>query len=127
MVINFPPAVTLPSGAYTSYVAVISQAGAAAPTETIQYDTITGGVWSRLLAGIYQFTKVGAFQVAKTWCVIDNNTDQGTFTDGTYLNCRRINNNVVEVRTAVYNLVANTLTLTDGVLLNTPLEIRIYP
>jgi hypothetical protein len=110
-----PIGVVLP--AYKKYVATISQTGTLAPTVTILENTIGDIVWTRSSTGLYFGTLLSAFTIGKTYQII------GTINFLTepvvIFSSSGVNN--VYIQTQI-----NTL-LSDGLLDNTTIEIRIYP
>lgn len=102
---------------YTDYVANLTQTSTNAPVATVG-ETGLGGtlVWSRTATGTYRGVLAGAF----TGTVISffGGNRGGAFTEE--LQFEKIDNDTVEFRTYTGNI------LTDGVLLDTSLEIRVY-
>jgi hypothetical protein len=54
------------SGGVLRYKATVSQSGTNAPAATAFEDSL-GGAWSRENAGVYRYTKKGAFAAGKVW------------------------------------------------------------
>lgn len=54
------------NGGVLRYKATVSQSGAAAPVATAFEDSL-GGAWTRENAGVYRYTKNGAFAAGKVW------------------------------------------------------------
>jgi hypothetical protein len=102
---------------YTEYVALVSQAGANAPTAVdIKNDTGATVTWSRLFAGVYRATFSSAVLTAdKTICRITNQSVSYLFA------ASWSSTSVMNIYTA--NLAG---ALTDGELSNSPITIRIY-
>jgi len=101
---------------YTKYIATISQTGTADPTVTILENTIGDIVWTRFAVGSYLGTLTGAFP------------DQ----DKTYLIVGKSNQNFFDLYRAnsdeLYLLSSDPLNvLSDNLLVNTTIEIRVYP
>jgi hypothetical protein len=94
---------------YKRFVALVSQAGGAAPTMIIQENTLGGTpVWTRSGAGDYRLTLAGVFTV--------NQTVQ--FVSPTY-----------GFSTSITNLDVNTIkiqTAADGQMTNACIEVRVY-
>ncbi len=102
---------------YKSYVVTASQASTSAPTITIIENGIGGIVWTRSTIGTYDGTLTGAFTSGKTFITISNNSN-------TNLNIKEIlsitSTNVVTLKTYSAGV------LTDGVIANLSIEIRVY-
>jgi len=123
-----------PYTGFTVYTALISQTGVAAPTVTILQDTITGLVWSYVGVGTYKVTKAGAFVQAKTWFTSKQdfnifNNQSGAFLSLYELAWNDVNSLLLTtaVAFALDNVDSTTsVSPTDAILTNIPLEIRIY-
>jgi hypothetical protein len=101
---------------YIKYTALISQAGTAFPTKTILGTNSIGNiVWTREGVGRYIGTLDKAFP-SKTWKYIESNDDYRT-----EYRIVRVSDDVIRILTYL-----NT-TLTDGLLQEASLEIRVYP
>lgn len=98
---------------YKFWFALMTQHGTAAPTANVYGNTLGGTiVWERSEAGIYYGTLVGAFTAGKTPPVkgfVDLNS-LATFS------LQPIGTDFIELTTI----------LTDELLANTPIEIRVY-
>lgn len=100
------------------YTALITQSGTSAPTATVLDNTLSGAiVWTRIDVGDYTGTLSGAFTASATWLIpavaaLDGNGS------GWYLT--RTSSNTVKL----YSFDANNLS--DGVLNESPIEIRVY-
>jgi hypothetical protein len=106
------PAPTPP--AYQIYTALISQSGTNAPTVTVLENTIGNIVWTYDSTGEYLGTLTGVFISNKTYfSALPSQITQLKFV--------RINNNIVNLGTALAGVKTN------GLLNNTSIEIRIYP
>jgi hypothetical protein len=106
---------------YTKYIALISQTGILDPTVIILENTIGDIIFSRIGAGYYEATLTGAFLINKTWVVggsADNTAGSGDFAT---LDIRRISDNVISLRTY------DNFSPFDDMLVNTSIEIRVYP
>jgi hypothetical protein len=101
---------------YKSYVALISQSGTAAPTAIVLENTIGNIVWARQGFGDYFGTLTGAFPSGKVVC-FSNQIDMPTMT--TIL---RENENVISINTGT----PGTNVISDNILNNTSIEIRVY-
>jgi hypothetical protein len=66
---------------YRSYVAILNQAGTAAPVATVVYNDISSGLtWSRSTAGTYELTSSSpVFTSGKTIVIINKNFFSGIF------------------------------------------------
>jgi hypothetical protein len=106
---------------YKKYVALISQTGINPPTATILENTIGDIVFNYNGIGDYDMVLAGAFLANKTWVVggsADINAGGGDFAT---LDIRRANDNTIILRTY------DNFTAADDMLVNTSIEIRIYP
>ena len=108
---------------YLEYVALLTQSGTSAPMATVLKNTLGGTiVWTRLDVGRYLATLLNAFTLNKTLVFIGSSntsyqymaTEDG-LGDG--------DDDLIYITTAgsIDNLQE------DGTLLNTPIEIRVYP
>lgn len=102
---------------YKVYTGLISQTGTNDPTVVIMENTIGNIVWQRIAAGQYTATLTNAFTVDKTYLVA------GPFqylynTSCTFL---RNNDSTLGLSNQTNNIIG------DGILDNTPIEIRVYP
>ena len=107
---------TLP---YKSYVAFLNQTGTSAPTQTIVYNDLGGNiVWTYFAEGVYTGTLSGKFTENKTFCIVASGYDDvlNQYT----LGLSRKNSNSVDLYTAVLGSLSN------GVLTNKLIEIRVY-
>ncbi len=111
------------------YRAVITQVGTAAPTTNVFENTVGNIVWSRNSAGSYSGTLAGALTPGKTLVFLGNNNS--TLTTLTVLRgwAEPDVGDTIEVRTVTYAVDVDTLVVSDadGLLLSTPIEIRVYP
>lgn len=109
------------SDSYKIYVALISQTSTDDPTVTILENTIGDIVWERVTAGRYEGTLNNIFLANKTVCFLTQSLRTLTESvDEITVEFSRVTNNSVFIKT---NLEG---TLTDGLLIDTSLEIRIY-
>ena len=100
---------------YKHYIALLFQNGTSDPIPYVLENTLSSGItWVRDAVGEYLGTLTGEFTEYKT-TVVCNNTMQGEIIAG------RKNNNRVQVYT--YN---SSGTATDGQLLYSTIEIRVY-
>lgn len=102
----------------TIYKATISQDGTAAPTVTILENSIGTITWTRSSAGVYIGTKTGAFTVTKTFYTLtaNDNSPNSSFLISSF------NNEPDQIRIET----RASSSLTDGMLLNTPILIEVY-
>lgn len=102
----------------TIYKATINQDGTAAPTVTILENTIGTITWTRSSAGVYIGTKTGAFTVTKTFYDLtpNDNSPNSSFLISSF------NNEPDQIRIET----RASSSLTDGMLLNTPILIEVY-
>lgn len=106
---------TLNNVSYKHYIALLFQSGTSDPTAYVLENTLSSGItWVRDAVGEYLGTLTGEFTEYKT-TVVCNNTMQGEIISG------RKNNDKVQVYT--YN---SSGTATDGQLLYSTIEIRVY-
>lgn len=98
----------LPLGGANNYIALLTQAGVAAPTPTIVSNTLSGvPIWSRVSTGVYYATLVGEFLAGKVFGSAFVDTSN-LVSDEKYAYVNRISDDVVELT------VQNSLTdLTD--------------
>jgi hypothetical protein len=105
-------------GNFSSYVALLTETGTAAPTAVIMQNSL--GVvptLARTSAGIYTVTATGKFTVGKTFCSIPVNGQDVSYT---------VDYTSVDVIT-ISTKVLTTGVLTDAILTNAAVEIRVYP
>ena len=100
---------------------MLSQIGNAAPTATVLENTLGGTVvWSRTGTGVYTATLNGAFPLGKTTVMPFFGTINGGVNLSQTISGVRIDNNSVGIRTSAGG------TLTDVLLLDATIEIRVY-
>lgn len=106
---------------YKVYVALLTQAGTAAPVATILENTL-GGVptWVRNNPGLYQANLTGVFVNGKTWVI--TNSYMGGSAQDVPISYKPSGNNSVRVET--YN---SGLFGIDNALNGGQIEIRVYP
>lgn len=102
---------------YKVYSAMISQVSTSAPTVTVMENTIGAIVWARTGVGTYTATLTGAFTASKVLPFLSNNAN--TNLDLKEL-ATRTSNDVITLQTYA------TSVLTDGVISNMTIEIRVY-
>ncbi|OUL63090.1 hypothetical protein [Flavobacterium sp. AJR] len=102
--------------AYKLYVALLTQTGTNAPVATVLENTLGNTiVWSRSSAGVYHGTLAGTFIVGKTTMSASVTTSGSSVASGTTLNIA-----------AISTQKTDTLVSTDGQLVNSMVEIRVY-
>lgn len=95
---------------------LLTQTGTNDPQQKILHNTTTNTItWTRTNTGDYTGTLTTAINTDKTW-IICNNGFINTWT----FNIRIVDPTTIQLQTAIAG------TLTDGILLNTPIELRIY-
>lgn len=101
------------------YVALLTQSGTNDPTAIVLENTLSGTlVWTRSATGEYRGDLTSAFPADKTWCVVNSMINQ-KLGDGARI--RWVSANRVIVETFASGGPA------DDMLLNTSVEIRVYP
>ena len=102
---------------YKVYTALLTQTGENAPVATVLENTIGDIVWARISEGSYEGILANAFTNNKTFILVGANLSDGTseitFETSAFLS---------KIFLATY---AARLT-SDGLLINTPIEIRVY-
>lgn len=106
---------------YKYYVANMNQSGTAAPVPTIFENNIGSIVWTRSSPGEYAGTLTGKFPAGKTWAISCNGAGGTGGLEG--VNILRTSDNTVVLRS--YDDVTNAPS--DDILLDTAIEIRVYP
>ena len=102
---------------YKVYTALLTQSGTDAPVATVLENTLGGEVvWSRNVVGDYTLSLTGAFVDGKTYAPNITDISKDFYA---YFN---INLNYINLLT--YNFTTNTAD--DDILINTPIEIRVY-
>ena len=105
---------------YAVYSALISQTSTDAPTAIVLENTLGGTVsWSYDSEGHYSGTLTGAFTTGKTFITTAGGSELNacTFTNCSWLTSNEFLLHCINVTGATYS---------DGLMLNTPLEIRVY-
>jgi hypothetical protein len=116
-VLNIPQYSGMPYGMYT---VLLTQTGSADPGKTILYSDINGSIeFARTATGTYTCTITGVDTFATAWYSITDNR----FSLGVNQNYMVINKTASNVIT-IYTYKAGVLS--DGLLLDTPLEIKIF-
>jgi hypothetical protein len=107
---------------YTLYVATVSQSGTSAPiANVLENDLGFTPVWSRSGTGVYHLTETSAFDATKVIVTVRNNLGVGTL-GYAYHTKAIVQSNFIEV-----TLYDNSDTLTDAIMSNMNIEIKIYP
>lgn len=110
------------TGTYKKYVALLTQSGTAAPTAVILENTLGGTpIFTRGGAGDYTITLTGVFLATKTFFI------RPPAGGDTWINLGRNDNNSMFLAVYTGGLPGGAGVGTDGVLDNTPIEIRVYP
>ena len=120
---SIAPLITQYNLGYTVYVALLTQAGTAAPVATVLQNT-TGGtiVWTRNSTGRYLATISGAtYTTDKTAILLTSGSASAT--DGRFLKVESGGNTTVQ---AFYNFDTSANTSQDGIVTGAMIEIRIY-
>lgn len=108
---------TIPND-YLVYTAILNQENTDAPVATILKNTLGGTVvWTRTSPGLYVGTLAAAFPASKTWCISIN----GVGDHEVISRIHRSNDNQVEI------YATDTNVFNDDLLVNTNVEIRVYP
>lgn len=103
---------------YKVYTALLTQTGTNAPVATVLENTIGNIIWTRQELGVYVGTLNGAFIQNKTY--LQSKTKVYSSDDSTEYSLSDSDVDKVYVTTTV------TGALEDGVMLRTPIEIRVY-
>ena len=108
---------------YLKYVALLTQNGTAAPVATVLENTLGGTVvWTREVAGMYRGTLAGAFPEHKVAVITtDNMAAVGDGPTAIKAGSQEGGNNYVFLQT--FDAWVNA----DGLVVYTPIEVRVYP
>lgn len=110
-------------GGVKKYVALLTQSGTSAPVATVLENTLGGTVvWTRNDAGDYTGTLASAFTADKTVLLLGSPTPQSLVATGMLLWSSA---NALSLQTFASD--GDTGDLTDDMLVNTTVEIRVYP
>ena len=101
---------------YKVYTALLSQTGTDDPVAIVLENTIGNIVWQRINPGSYTGTLTNAFTSNKTFL----NAGPFQFLYNTSCTFNRNNDDIVSLLNQTNNIIA------DGILDNTPIEIRVY-
>ena len=116
--------VTVGVGTVKSYKALLTQSGTGAPVATVLGNNTIGAiVWSRNGAGDYIATLANAFTVGKTFVKIGPTINDGTTN---YANIVHLGS-AATVNALEFVTYGDIDTAIDDVLLNTEIEIEVYP
>lgn len=110
---------------YKLYAAKLNQESTLDPSETLFKNELSGPVvWTRSSGGIYVGTLAGAFTLNKTSALIgySDNADI-IFSD---VRIFHTDVNTVTIKAKIIDLVANTRTLDDDLLINIPVQIMVF-
>lgn len=108
------------NGGAKVYRALLNQASTNDPAATILENSLTGTiVWTRVTNGDYTGTLTGAFLVAKTFCLIGHSLEIPG--DTNQVIAARSSNNTIKVKTLSDGVPS------DGILVDVPIEILVYP
>lgn len=106
---------------YKVYTALISQSGTNAPVAKVLENTLKGNiVWTYTNTGSYKGTLIDAFTENKTFFPVQSNIAQSPDTDSKFGISRSSNNEI-----SLFTVLADN-SFENGILLNTPIEIRVY-
>jgi len=114
------------------WVALLTQSGTSVPTAVVLENTLSGNVvFYRGGAGVYGLDLDGEFTENKTWVMIGQpiDTDVNNGTPDLIVRWRVLSPNEVQVLTSRQEDFDNPLSLyngRDGLLNNTPIEIRVF-
>jgi len=105
------------TGNYKKYVALLTQTSTGAPTAKVLENTLGGTVvWTYSSTGVYAGTLTGAFTADKSPVILTSNNSGVTLTGGASASTNFVG---IETRTGG--------TLTDGLMTDSFIEIRVYP
>jgi len=102
---------------YKVYAALISQVGTSAPTVKILENTIGSIVWTRINVGEYNGTLTGVFTANKSSVSLTSNNQSTSLSGGASASTNFV---------AIFSQALITGVLTDGVMLDSYVEIRVY-
>lgn len=115
------------------WVALLTQSGTNVPTATVLENTLSGNVtFYRGGEGVYGIGLDGEFTATKTWVMVGQplDSDVNNGTPDLIIRWRVLSPNDVTIFTSRQEDFDNPLSLyngADGLLNNTPIEIRVYP
>jgi hypothetical protein len=106
---------------YLVYTALLTQSGTNAPVATILQNTLGEDItWTRLFIGQYKGTKPTIFDQAKTVCIL------GAYTNGIWIDSKVDNFGGGDYQINLQTTI-NVSGFSDDLMINVPVEIRIYP
>lgn len=106
---------------YTSYVALLTQSGVSAPTAIVLKNTLGGAVtWAYLAPGFYSASRTNAFPQNKV-AIFTGGADASGFVSGV------MTSGWIDASTLNFNTFDGTGAPTDGLLILSAVEIRVYP
>jgi hypothetical protein len=114
LITNIVTSLIPPAPTYKVYTALLTQTGTNPPVATVLENTLGDVVWSYVSPGKYRANLSGAFTEGKTF--LSENYEN------TFYILKIININFIAYST----YVTATDTLENGLLLDTPIEIRVY-
>ena len=118
------------SGSYKKYVATLSQSNTNDPVVTVLENTLGTLVWTRDSAGWYYGTLANAFPTAtKVHIIVGNQffvNEKGGIIINKEVVSDRYDADSVFIGTSLFDIVSSGTLLSDNVLNNTPIEIRVY-
>jgi len=107
---------------YTTYVAMLNQSGTDAPVATVLQNTMSAAiVWSRSGQGEYTGTLAGAFTNDKTFILFSRGDIDESIETNYLCDASNITANTINIGTSAAG------SFSDGLLVNTMIEIRVYP
>ena len=118
---DFAAALPAPAPAYKVYTALLTQSGIANPTAIVLENTIGNIVFTYVSNGVFEGTLSNAFPIGQT---VINISQQFSFS-GPNFQLSWINDTARTVNKFQIRVVQNGAP-SDGLLLNTPIEIRVY-
>lgn len=106
---------------YKVYTALLSQSGTDAPVATVLENTLGGDLaWTRISDGVYNATLSVAFVENKTFLNLSYN--HGNDATGSAIGLVfRVNQNTIQLETGIIGDIK-----ADSLLIDTPIEIRVY-
>lgn len=110
--------ITSSNNTYKTYVALLTQSGTNAPVATVLENTLGNIVWTRVSDGEYNGTLNSTFTPNKTYYSI-------TMTSGGGLDSGQFVHSIAQSDYVSIATWSNNI-LSDGLLSDTPIEIRVY-
>jgi len=110
---------------YKRYIAILDQSGTNDPTVIVLLNELQGTiVWTRVNTGEYQGTLIHAFPNGKTQVFLGNSWAAGQTVNYPLFGGYRSTSNIINVSTSVDN--SGTISLSDDILVQTAIEIRVF-